>query len=162
MELTEKNIKNFWKKVDIKSEDECWEWTGCKNNDDYGQININKKTYRSHRISWILHYDDIPKDNSIYGTMLVLHKCDNPGCVNPNHLFLGTNKDNMEDMVTKNRNKIPDNSGEKHGRHKLTEREVLEIRFKYSSCLYLQKDLAEEYGIKQISLIVNNKIWKHI
>ena len=60
MELTEKNIKNFWKKVDIKSEDECWEWTGCKNNDDYGQINIKKKTYRSHRISWILHYDDIP------------------------------------------------------------------------------------------------------
>ncbi len=166
MELSEKNIKNFWEKIDIKGDDDCWEWTAYKNKNGYGTLNINKKTYMSHRISWIIENGEIQKDNSYHG-MCVCHKCDNPGCQNPKHLFLGTHKDNMDDKVNKNRQgKGIDLScpGEKHGMHKLTEQEVLEIRQKYIPRIYTQKQLAEEYGVSQceISKILNDKIWKHI
>lgn len=167
VELTDKNIKNFWKKVDKKGEDECWEWVASKNNHGYGQFKINKKPYLSHRISWILSNGQIPQDDSYFKTLHILHSCDNPGCQNPNHLFLGTQKDNMEDMINKNRqsiNRQTRNQGEKCGAHKLTEEQVLKIRQKYSTCLYTQKQLADEYGVgqDQISRIVNNKTWKHI
>jgi len=159
MELTEKNIKNFWKKVDVKGEDECWEWTGAKNRKNgYGNIKINYKKYRSHRISWILANGKIPEK------MCVCHSCDNPGCVNPNHLFLGTHQDNMNDMINKNRNKIPDNSGEKSGNHKLTEQEVLEIKSKYKWYVYTYKMLSEEYCVNYRTIldIIHRKTWKHI
>ena len=160
MELTEKNIKNFWKKVEIKSEDICWEWTACKNKKGYGQFRIDKKIYSSHRISYILANGQIPEDDSFYKTLFVCHSCDNPSCVNPNHLFLGTCKDNSEDKVSKNRQL----KGIKHGLHKLTEQEVLEIRFKWGTGFYTQKQLSEEYGVSQmqISFIVNIKQWRHI
>ena len=162
MELTDKNIKNFWKKVDKKGEFECWEWIACKDKNGYGLFGVDKKLYKSHRISWILENGEIPKDDSFNKTLYVLHKCDNPGCVNPNHLFLGTNKDNMIDMVKKGRNYI--SSGEKNGMSKKIEQEVLEIRQKYLTGLYTQKELSEEYSISraQIQRIVNNKQWKHI
>jgi len=142
MELNEKNIKNFWKKVDIKSENECWEWNACKNKHGYGQFKIDKKLYGSHRISWILTNGDIPEDDNYCKTLFVCHSCDNPGCVNPNHLFLGTNKDNMKDMINKNR--LINSPGIKNGNHKLTEQQVLEIRQKYIPKIYLQQKLAEE------------------
>ena len=158
VELTDKNIKNFWKKVDKKGEDECWEWITCKK---YGVFRIDKKLYLAHRISWILHYGEIPEHNSYHG-ICVCHKCDNPSCVNPNHLFLGTCKDNIKDCSKKGR--LSDNSGEKHWNHKLTEQEILEIRQKYIPYKYTQQQLADEYGVsnQQISDIINNKKWKHI
>ena len=164
MKLTERNIKNFWKKVDKKGEDECWEWIASKDKDGYGYFGLDKKICLAHRISWILHYGDIPFHNSYHG-MCVLHKCDNPSCVNPNHLFLGTNKDNMKDMVNKGRSsKISRSQGIKNPQHKLKEQEVLEIRQKYIPYKYSQRQLAKEYNIdqKQICNIVNYKTWKHI
>ncbi len=160
IELTEKDILRFWSKVDIKSEDECWEWLGCKDKNGYGQFGVDKKIYKSHRISWILANGQIPKDNSGYGTMLICHTCDNTFCQNPNHLFLGTQKDNIDDKVNKYRQVY----GEKNGRHKLTEKEVLEIKQKYIPRIYTQKQLAEEYGIsrQQIQRIVNNKRWTYL
>ena len=88
----------FWKKVNKKAGNSCWEWTGATNrNGGYGQIGVRGKIIRAHRLSWVWVNNKIPKD------MHVLHKCDNRVCVNPDHLFLGTQKDNMQDCVRKGR-----------------------------------------------------------
>lgn len=148
-------IEDFWKKVDIKGPDDCWNWLSTKNELGYGFYRFNKKFNKSHRLSYIFTFGEIPEG------LCVCHKCDNPSCVNPNHLFLGTMKDNTQDMIKKGRAII--RKGEKHHKAKLTEEQVLEIR-----CLYKQgisqKDLAFKYNISipTISQIINNILWKHI
>lgn len=90
---------NFWFKVN-KIPNGCWEWTAAtQGNNDYGAFSINQKVYATHRLSYEMHYGPIPEG------MLVCHKCDNPICVNPDHLWLGTQQDNMTDKVTKGRSK---------------------------------------------------------
>jgi len=88
--------ERFWKKVDIKGPDECWEWKASLRN-DYGQIKVNGRMMRANRVAWELTNGMIP-DNK-----LVLHKCDNRKCVNPNHLYLGTSSDNMIDKINRGR-----------------------------------------------------------
>lgn len=87
--------KQYWSKV-LKT-DGCWSWVGAKHRHGYGQIRVNKKLLAAHRVSWLLHYGQIPDG------MCVLHKCDNPECTNPEHLFIGTMKDNSRDMMAKGR-----------------------------------------------------------
>lgn len=94
-----KNLeKRFWPKV--KKENGCWKWLAAKNY-GYGQLGIKRSgpCIGAHRLSWILHYGEIPHD------MCVLHKCDNRECTNPEHLFLGTQRDNVLDMMMKGRGK---------------------------------------------------------
>lgn len=90
-------INRFWSKVDIKNAWECWEWLGSKNKRGYGYFSIKRKPLYAHRYSWIIHNDIIPYKN------FICHKCDNPSCVNPSHLFSGTPKDNVMDCVKKGR-----------------------------------------------------------
>lgn len=94
----------FW--AAVKKTDGCWEWTGYrrKSKQLYGSIMVNAKHMYAHRYSWLLHNGPIPDD------MIVCHRCDNPSCVRPDHLFLGTDADNVADMVAKGRN----SRGEKH------------------------------------------------
>lgn len=116
--------ERFRAKVDIHGADECWEWTGARNNEGYGQIQVSRRgspRMQAHRLSWELHHEQqIPEG------MLVCHLCDNPGCVNPAHLFLGTPSDNVQDCMRKGRRARI--RGSEHGNSKLTEADVHEIR----------------------------------
>lgn len=108
--------ERFLNKVIIKSSEECWEWKASYRG-KYGVFKFNKKTIDAHRISYILFKGEIPKN------MYVCHTCDNPKCVNPNHLFLGTHSDNMKDAFNKGRLKIPTKGQFKEG-HKAINRNL--------------------------------------
>jgi hypothetical protein len=153
--------KRFWSKVDKRSQDECWPWKASANSGGYGAIKVNGKAEKAHRVSWKIHNGSIPYHDSAHG-MCVLHKCDNPGCVNPNHLFLGTNADNMKDMVLKGRS--ADKSGEKNENVKLTASQVREIRRRHKECGVFHRVLAAEYGVSrvQIGRIVCGESWRWV
>lgn len=89
-------VERFWSRVKVMPEG-CWEWTGWKNPLGYGGIGADGRKLKAHRVSWVIHFGEIPEGLS------VLHRCDNPGCVNPADLFLGTHPDNMRDMTCKKR-----------------------------------------------------------
>jgi hypothetical protein len=103
----------FWSKVDIKSADECWEWLSSKTSFGHGRF-ISENDITAHRFSWILFNGAIPDG------LCVCHTCDNPGCVNPNHLWVGTKTDNNRDMTAKGRHWQKSKTHCKHG-HKFTE-----------------------------------------
>jgi hypothetical protein len=94
--LNKATITRFKTKFKSGNEDDCWEYEGCTSY-GYGKFRIDTRMIQAHRISWTIKNGEIPEG------LLVLHKCDNRICINPNHLFLGTNKDNMRDMHSKNR-----------------------------------------------------------
>ena len=111
-------MKAFWNKV--RKADGCWDWMAYKNACGYGVIGIAGKATLAHRLSYELHRGEIPSD------MCVCHSCDNPGCVNPDHLWVGSRKDNMVDMAAKGR--APGKPGEKNFNAKLCEVDVGIIR----------------------------------
>ena len=150
---------SFWEKVNVRDNDECWEWKAATLQSGYGRFWDGNRDIRAHRYSWELYNKrKIPKG------MLICHHCDNPPCCNPKHLFLGTQKDNMRDMVEKGRYKGPMLSGENHILSKLTKNEVIRIRNLYATGNYSQRGLAKLFKISkaQIHRIVNNLRWKHI
>ena len=143
--------KRFWDKVD-KSGD-CWEWKGAKNPDGYGRFRLRSRLVQAHRFVYSLAYGNIPRG------LCVCHHCDNPGCVNPNHLFLGTLVDNQRDSIAKERC----SRGERHGRTRLVDNDVHEIR-RLCSLGVTQTLLAKMWKLSrpQVSSIVNKVSWKHI
>ena len=135
----------------------CWIWTGSLGSTGYGAFGAQGKTRKAHRVSWEIHNGEIPKHDSSHG-MCVCHKCDNPRCVNPSHLFLGTNTDNVRDMVRKGRHVPP--IGEFGGASKLTEADVRAIR----NDARTTRKIAEDYPVSksQIHSIKSGNSWKHI
>src|SRR3990167_8971461 len=99
MNLSPKHLENFWCKVEKRGENDCWEWQGGTQSKGYGSFSINCKTYNAHRISFTIHNGYMP-------TLNVLHTCDNRRCVNPNHLWEGTQLDNVRDMHRKGRSNM--------------------------------------------------------
>ena len=95
--LTEYEAFRFLRCINYHDKQRCWEWTGNHNQYGYGIFYRKSGMRLTHRTSWYLYKGDIPEN------LLVLHACDNPSCVNPNHLFLGTHRDNQRDMVWKRR-----------------------------------------------------------
>lgn len=151
--------ERFWAKVNKNGptqphmETACWLWLGSLTDKGYGRLMIKYVMHRAHRFSWELHNGGIAEN------FFVLHKCDNPSCANPDHLFLGTQRDNMEDKAIKGR--AP--KGEASALAKLTEKQVISIREQYTNGAR-GMDLAAQYGVCRatISLIVNRKLWAHI
>lgn len=138
-------IERFSAKYQIDENTKCWNWTGSKFSDGYGSFRYQKEVISAHRASYLLHVGDIPDG------LCVCHHCDNPACVNPEHLFLGTHKDNMNDRDQKGRC----SSGEKSGVAKLTDAQVLEIRASTGTT----RTIGKQYGVNNthISLIRRNK-----
>lgn len=155
IDLSDKDIKRFWSKVDIKSEDECWIWKAGKGRFNYGSFWLNGKSYSSHRVSYYLHNPEADIN------LFICHKCDIPECVSPHHLFAGTQNDNMQDKVIKNRQ--PKLKGSKHGMSILTEEQVLQIK-NTDMTFITQEQLAKQYSVSRqiINQILNGRRWKHV
>lgn len=156
--LSPERLNRFWSRVAFTANPNCcWEWTGCKNKKGYGYIGISTNNvttnFKSHRLAYYLHNKVDPQDN------LVMHKCDNPSCCNPNHLQLGTAKDNAEDRDTKGRG----NDGDRNPMSKLTTDDVVRMRelFKEGK---LRSEIAKEYNTSWANAhnICTGKAWKHI
>ena len=132
----------------------CQLWQGGKTGRGYGQLMYDGKLWYAHRLAWTMANGPIPDGQ------WVLHKCDVPHCVNPGHLFLGNNADNMADKVSKGRNP----HGEGHVRSKLTDHIVLEARELWRSGEHTVRSLAERYGVSghTIYMAMTGKTWKHL
>lgn len=166
----------FWSKVE-KTE-ECWLWKGAKHKNGYGSIvldgrRLSRKYSTPSRVAWILERGMVPCG------MEVCHHCDNPECVRPEHLFLGSHSDNMQDMARKGRQAYQRNPeiaprGQEVASSVLTDEQVREIRDRYGPAVgrggpkirggAKQSDLAKEFGVSQvtISAIIRRKSWGHI
>lgn len=153
-EKTTRPLSEKYEKYVIRNEERCWGWKGHTNDSGYAMTSFKNKNFRAHRASWIIHFGEIPKG------MFVCHKCDNPICSNPNHLFLGTAKDNMNDCKTKGRNNYAPSKGEKNGLSKLTDDLVKEILSNKEGSRSLAKRLG--IGQRHVNLIRQRKAWKHI
>lgn len=144
--------EKFWRFVLKKAEDECWLWVGARREDGYGVLAMHGKTIATHRVSYELHKGSI-------GDLHVCHHCDNPQCVNPSHLFLGTQSDNSYDMVSKDRSTY----GERNARAKYTEEIVLEIVSRYRLG-QSRRSIATRLGIRigVISSIIAGRRWSKV
>lgn len=133
----------------------CWLWIGGLNSSGYGKIRHKGKMQRAHRISYELHYGSIPPG------MQVCHRCDVRSCVNPDHLFMGSDLDNAKDREAKGRGNQP--KGRSNAWAKLTEQQVIEIRAKKANG-QTARSIAREYGIAHSSVlnIYHGKKWKHV
>jgi hypothetical protein len=150
---------SLWKTLDERLElhvhrtSTCWIWIGNRSHQGYGTTTIDQSPRMAHRLWWSKVNGPIPKG------MFVCHKCDNPSCVNPAHLFLGTPKDNSQDMVRKGRVNRP--IGDRHPQAKLRNCDVREIR-RLSLTGLTHTDLGKRYGVcaSSICLMVSGKTWK--
>lgn len=145
----------FWSRVN--KTDTCWIWTGTSLAvGGYGYISHKRKMYRAHRLSYEWTKGSIPKG------MFICHTCDNPKCVKPEHLFLGTPADNVHDMIKKGRDTKA--VGEKASKSKLTPIQVLEIVELFPKPGISYAEMGRRYGVKHSSIIniVRGKSWRHI
>lgn len=148
--------ERFWPKVDktpgYGPDGDCWEWVANRLPYGYGTFNLRRRIQKAHRVSYELSFEAVPADVN------VLHRCDNPACVRPDHLFLGTHKENMADMVSKDRANAP--KGEHHHDARLTEDQVRSIRLDMRPNTVIAKELGVTKGA--IWLIKARRNWRHV
>jgi hypothetical protein len=148
-------VKRFREKVEVAGANECWNWTASTAGKGYGQIKVpgTRRQVYAHRLSYELHIGPVPAG------LMVLHICDNPRCVNPKHLFLGTGADNLADMASKGRHLY----GERNTEHRLTETQARSI-FALSAAGWSQHRIAKKLGIGQphVGRILRGERWRHI
>ena len=148
--------ERFWAMVEMIPFHECWEWVGAVNSRGYGNFSRGRKRegqVRAHRFSWELHNGAIPRG------MVVCHRCDNPSCVRPDHLFLGTPTQNVHDATRKGRNYL----GPKTWSAKLTAIQVREIRLLHASGQSMCS-IGRQYGVvhETIRAIIHRRTWCHV
>lgn len=148
---SESHETRFWSKVAIKSENECWEYRGTKGRKGHGLFTISSKSGGAHRYAYEYTFGSIPEGKQIN------HRCDNPPCCNPRHLYVGTQQDNVRDREERNRT----SKGSSHTTSKLTDEQVSEIRELYRTGKYSTRRLAKMYpvGKSGIHLLVNNETY---
>lgn len=165
LKCTKQDINRFWSKVSkFKTKKGCLEWLESTSTDGYGKFKLDHHTLRSHRLAYVLsNKEQIPDD------MWVLHTCDNPLCCNPDHLWLGDNSDNQQDMVKKGRyNSKSDYKkimrGVKNGKSKLTNKDVHEIRKMYKDKNIPLKRISGKFNVSQQTVVdvATGKTWTHI
>lgn len=142
-------IARFMKKVVLDEESNCWVWTACKNSDGYGHFGVGPSTPgKAHRVSYELFRGPIPDGQ------MVCHKCDNPSCVNPEHLFLGSGQDNMDDRQAKGRTA----RGVRNGKSKITPEIARYIRRSPLS----ERKIARELGVHRgtVNAVRSGRTWK--
>ena len=141
----------------IRAKNNCFVWIGSKDQSGYGHFYDGSKIVKAHRFAYELFKEKIPNGK------FVCHKCDNPPCVNPNHLFIGSHTDNMRDMIKKKRWSNGNRVGELNPCAKLTERKVLKIRsLRHSALTY--KSLSKMFNVSKtlVAKICREEIWDHI
>lgn len=150
-------LEGLWNKVDQSSgPDACWPYMGHKIPKGYGHFKVFGKTWITHRLAYYL------KNNGIPEGMWILHKCDNPPCCNPSHLFAGTNQDNVTDKMTKGR--WGGGVGMRSNTAKLRDTDVLAIRRIYSEQFIINRKLGDYFGVHEstIEKVVSGRQWKHL
>lgn len=154
--------KRFLKFFERRGPDECWPWIGKSVVDGYGVISVGGRGTEkilAHRFAYEITYGPIKDNHSYHGTV-VRHSCDNSACVNPRHLELGTQKDNVRDMVERGHLVVPRLTGENHGYSRFSERDILYMRKSEKS----NAELGREFNCARsvISGIRSRKTWKHL
>lgn len=156
--------QRFWAKVSPSLTSECWIWTGT-GQPRYGIVRVNGRAHLTHRVAWELVHGPIPPG------LLVLHHCDVPPCVRPEHLYIGTYRENALDMWRRQRHRayrggLPPGAapGERNGHAKLRDADILEIRRLAAAGRMTQDAIGRQFGIGQghVSLIVGRKLWPHL
>lgn len=157
--LSEKQLWRFWKKVEKGAPEACWNWNACVNKLGYGSLHLEGKTRLAHRIAFFI--TNGPFDD----TLKVCHTCDNPPCCNPAHLWLGTDVENVADRDAKGRlvngRKY---KGETHINAKLTDEEASEIRKLYETGNFLQREIAQRFKVSRqtVQRITAGERWRHL
>lgn len=146
----------LWSKTS-RSEAGCWEWQGNKFR-NYGRVNVWGGKMWAHRLSWLLAHGSLPRH------LNVLHKCDNPPCVRPDHLFIGTHSDNVADMVAKGRNSCQDMRGEGNPRARLYEEDVRCARVQHTTNGVSSARIAASYGVtyQHAYKMLHGRSWRHV
>lgn len=147
-------VQKFWSRVNKADENDCWLWNAGKTK-RYGYFFVHPRNQLAHRVAWMFTYGEIPDGK------VICHKCDNTFCCNPNHLFIGTQADNVKDMEMKGRRRAA--IGEKAAKAKLTEDDVRGVFDLYHRGMKLRQ-IAAHYGVTKttIDFILAGKSWKHL
>ena len=149
-------VKRFWSWVDKPDEKSaCWRWAGATGRSKwgYGHLSVDGVSRLAHRFSWEIHFGSIPSQ------LVVRHTCDNPLCCNPNHLLLGSHRDNMNDRQNRQRQA----RGERHGHAKLTKRDVKDIRSRaHMGEAHSKIAVDYEISVGTVSNIKTSHTWSHI
>lgn len=138
----EDKLRNY-----IRKTDKCWLWTGDKYSSGYGRLTIKLGLQvRAHRFMYEQRFGKIPEG------MFALHKCDVRACVNPEHIFIGTKKDNMQDCVSKGRNRYKTLKGTESPNSNLNKKDITEIRELYKTGKFFQREIGHKFGVSQVTV----------